>query len=192
MNAGRGRAYGTEARLSRPGGSGVPVWGWASYSFGRASRTEYGFTRPFDYDRRHGMTAVVNTRLSPRLDLSLTGRASSGLPRTPVRGVRLALTEDSSDRDGDGNRSELVPQRDTQGAPVFQPALGDVFNLNSRRLPHFARVDARFTYRPAWGGERWAFHLDLINILNGRNFTQLDSVLLLDPGADRPQIREQA
>jgi hypothetical protein len=192
VNAGRGHAYGMEAQVSRLGGSGRPVTGWISYSFGDARRIDYGVTRPFDYDRRHGLTAAANVRLGPRLDLSVTARAASGLPRTPVQGVRLSLVEDTADADNDGNRSELLPQRDAQGAPLFQPDYGDVGRLNSARLPHFGRVDARLTYRPAWGGERWAFYADVINLFNGRNVTQIDSRLAVDPGTDRPRIIEVA
>ena len=191
VNGGSGRAYGLEAQLANRG-SGAPVTGWLTYSFGRATRTDYGFTRPFDYDRRHGLTAAVSAKLGTRLDLSMTGRVSSGLPRTPVVGVRLALVEDHADADGDGNRSELVPQRDEQGGPVFQPDLGDIANLSSGRLPHFARLDARLTYRPTWGGERWAFYADVINVFNSRNITQIDSFLTVDPASDRPHITEQA
>ncbi len=192
VNAGRGRAHGIEAHVSRLGGSTAPITGWMTYSFSRAVRTEYGVTRPFDYDRRHGLTAAVNMKLGPRLDLSLTGRARSGLPRTPVRGVRLSLEEDTMDADGDGNRLEFVPQRDPSGTPVFQPDYGGADALNSARLPRFARIDARLTYRPAWGGERWAFFLDIVNALNARNVTQIDSTLAVDPGADRPRVREVA
>ena len=192
VNAGQGRAHGIEAHVSRLSGSNARVTGWLTYSYGRAVRTDYGFTRPFDYDRRHGLTAAINAVMSPRLDLSLTGRARSGLPRTPVRGVRLSLVEDAIDADGDGNRTEYLPQRDPSGAPVFQPDYGGVDVLNSARLPRFARVDARLTYRPAWGGERWALFADIVNVLNGKNITQIDSSLEVDPAADRPRIRETA
>ena len=192
VNAGRGRAYGVDAHVSRLGGTSTPVTGWITYSFSHAVRTEYGVTRPFDYDRRHGLTAAANVKVGARLDVSLTGRARSGLPRTPVRGVRLSLDEDTADADGDGNRTEFLPQRDAAGAPVFQPDYGDAGFLNSARLPRFSRVDARLTYRPAWGGERWAFFADVVNLLNTRNITQIDSMLAVDPGADRPRISEVA
>ncbi len=192
VNAGRGHSHGIEAYVSHMGGSNTPINGWITYSLSRAVRTEYGVTRPFDYDRRHALTAAVNIKVGPRLDLSLTGRARSGQPRTPVRGVRLSLTEDTLDEDADGNRAEFLPQRDATGAPVFQPDYGDVGLLNSARLPRFSRLDARLTYRPAWGGERWALFADVINLLNTKNITQVDSSLAVDAGADRPRINEAA
>ena len=192
-NAAAGTAYGLEALVARRGHrAGTRFTGWASYSFGRADQTAYGVTRPFDYDRRHALTAAATVRLGPRMDLALTGRWASGLPRTPVRGVRLALVPDAEDADADGNRDERVPQRDAGGHPVFQPDLGDVANINAARLPRFARIDARLTYRPAWAGERWAFHLDLVNVLNTTNVLQIDAPLVFDPSSDRPRIVERA
>jgi hypothetical protein len=106
--------------------------------------------------------------------------------------VRLALVRDADDTDADGNRDERVPQRDALGNAVFQPDLGDIAHINSARLPRFSRIDARFTYRPAWTGERWAFHVDLVNILNTTNIARIDAPLVFDPASDRPRIIEQA
>ena len=191
LNAATGRAYGADVLVAYAGsGSLSPLTGWVGYSVGRASRTAYGVTHPFDYDRRHSLSLVANVKLGPRLNLSATGRWATGLPRTPVRGVRVALVADAADADGDGNREELVPQRDAPGHPLFQPDLGGLSNVNAARLPHFTRLDARLTYRPSWGGERWAFFTDLINVFNAKNLIQIDSALVLDPGADRPGIIE--
>jgi len=193
LNAATGRAYGVEVYVAHAGRTaGARVTGWAAYSFGRADRTAYGVTHPFDYDRRHALSTAANIRLGPRLDLSATGRWATGLPRAPVRGVRLSLVPDAGDADGDGNRDERVPQRDAGGHPVFQPDLGGVANINSARLPHFVRFDARLNYRPSWSGERWAFYLDLINLLNAKNVTKIDSALVFDPESVRPGIIERA
>ncbi|MEO7889755.1 MAG: TonB-dependent receptor, partial [Vicinamibacterales bacterium] len=167
LNGATGQAYGLEVHVAHAGaGAGAPLTGWAAYSIGRATRTAYGVTHPFDYDRSHAVTATANLRIGPRVDLSATGRWATGLPRTPVRGVQLALVPDAGDADRDGNAEERVPQRDLQGRPIFRPDLGDVANINSARLPHFGRLDARITYRPTWTGERWAFYMDVLNLLN--------------------------
>ncbi|MBF8299668.1 MAG: TonB-dependent receptor plug [Acidobacteria bacterium] len=193
LNAATGHAYGVDVLVSSAGGGSLtPLTGWAAYSFGRASRTAYEVTRPFDYDRRHAVSLAANLKIGSRLDLSATGRWATGFPRTPVRGVRLALVADADDEDGDGNREERVPQRDASGHPLFQPDRGDLSNVNAARLPHFARLDARLTYRPSWGGERWAFYADLINVLNAKNVIQIDSALVLDPASDRPGIIERS
>lgn len=193
LNAATGRAYGVEVHVAHAGGSAAaPLTGWAAYGFGRANRTAYGVTHPFDYDRRHALNIAANLRIGPRFDLSATGRWATGLPRTPISGVRLALVPDAGDADGDGNREEQVPQRDAMGHPLFQPDLGDFSRINSARLPHFARLDARLTYRPSWSGERWGFYLDLINLLNAKNVTKIDSALVFDPVSNRPGIIERA
>lgn len=193
LNAATGRAYGLEVYVAHSvAAAASPLTGWVAYSFGRAERTAYGLTQAFDYDRRHAVSAAARVRLGARLDLAATGRLSTGLPRTPVRGVRLALVTDAADVDGDGNRTEQIAQRDALGNPLFQPDLGGVANINSARLPHFARLDARLTYRPTWTGERWAFYLDLINVLGSKNITQIDSALFFDPTSDRPGIVERA
>ena len=193
LNAATGRAYGLEVYVAHSGvSSASPLTGWVAYSVGRAERTAYGLTHAFDYDRRHAVTTAARLRLGARLDLSATGRWATGLPRTPVRGVRLALIADAEDVDGDGNRAEQIAQRDGLGDPLFQPDLGGVANINSARLPHFARLDTRLTYRPTWSGERWAFYLDLINVLGAKNITQIDSALFFDPASDRPGIVERA
>jgi hypothetical protein len=193
LNGATGQAYGVEAQVAHAGGrAGAPLTGWATYSFGRANRTAYGVTHPFDYDRRHAVSATVNLKIGPRMDLAATGRWATGLPRTPVRGVRLALVTDAGDVDGDGNRDERLPQRDALGNAVFQPDLGGVDNINTARLPRFARLDARLAYRPSWSGERWAFYVDLINLLNAKNVAQIDSALVFNPASDRPGIVELA
>jgi hypothetical protein len=50
--------------------------------------------------------------------------------------------------DGDGNVRELIPQRDRTGLLVWETDMGDVTNLNAARLPTFARLDVRVTFRP--------------------------------------------
>lgn len=192
VNAGRGHAYGVEVQLAHDAGAASPLTASGSYAFGRANRTVYGVTHPFDYDRRHSTTMVANWKITPRMDLTATGRWASGFPRTAVRGVRVALEPDASDADGDGNRDERVPQRDSFGNPFYQPDRGDLLNLNAARLPHFARVDLRLTYRPTWSRERWAFYLDVVNVLNRKNVVLIDNALVFDPRSDRPGIIELA
>lgn len=192
VNAASGQAHGVEVELSHAGRSASSAFtGGVSYSYGRASRSAYGHTFPFDYDRRHAVTVAGTLKMGSRVDLAINARLGTGLPRTPVKGVRLALEEDAADADGDGVRDERIPQRDALGDPVFQPDLGDVTQINSARLPHFARVDARLTFRPTWSGERWALYVDLVNVINSRNAAQVDSAIVFDPSSDRPRIVER-
>ena len=60
-------------------------------------------------------------------------------------------------------------------------------NLNSGRLPVFARVDVRVTFRPKWQSNRWQFYVEVINVLNRKNAGSLDATLEYDPTSDRPR-----
>jgi outer membrane receptor protein involved in Fe transport len=68
---------------------------------------------------------------------------------------------------------------------------GGVSNLNNARLPAFARVDARLTWRPRGSAGRWELYAEVINALNRRNAGALDPQLEYDPGSDRPAIVEK-
>ncbi|MGH9885870.1 MAG: TonB-dependent receptor plug domain-containing protein, partial [bacterium] len=94
-NDARGHAYGFDVYVSRLARQApTRLTGWASYTYGVATRDAYGRSFPFDYDRRHAVTAVANLRLTPKLTLSTTGRLASGFPRTPVLGLRVASAPD--------------------------------------------------------------------------------------------------
>ena len=59
-NDGTGRAYGLDLFMSRPQASGdARLTGWASYTWGRGDRDGYGRQYPFEYDRRHAVSAVL-------------------------------------------------------------------------------------------------------------------------------------
>jgi hypothetical protein len=147
----------------------------------------YGVTMPADYDHPHAFSLVANLRLSPTVELATTVRVQSGFPYSPPVGVRVAAIEDQLDADGDGNVKELIPHL-SAGRPVWTFDPGGVSNLNSARLPVFARVDARVTFRPRWMDRRWHFYLDVINVLNADNASGFDAQLTYDPGADRPRV----
>jgi hypothetical protein len=190
-NDGRGRAYGFDVFISR---TTVPVSarvrGWASYTWGRAERESYGRVYPFEYDRRHAFSMVAAYRLSDHWEASATTRVASGFPRTPPLGVRVASQADIVDIDNDGNREELVPALD-RGYPIYAVDYGGVGNLNSGRLPLFARVDLRITWRPRGAQSGWEVFGEIINLLNRQNAGALEAVLEYDPASDRPQIIEQ-
>lgn len=189
-NDGDGRAYGFDLYAARSAPD-ARLTGWASYTWGRAERTSYGRTYPLEYDRRHAATFVASFRASERLDVSLTGRFASGFPRTPAVGLRVAATEDVLDRDRDGDRDELVPKRDASGRLFWEADLGGVANLSSGRLPAFARVDLRATWKPRGPRGRWQLYLDVINLLNRDNAGMIEANLEHDPASDRPRLVEE-
>ena len=155
--------------------------GWASYTFGRSEREAYGRTYPFEYDRPHALSAVVACRLSRKFELAGTLRVASGFPYTPVVGLRAYAAEDPA-------TGRLVPGKDASGLQVYELDLGDTTNLNSARLPTFARLDLRATFWPRGPAGRFQVYLDVINATNRDNAGAIDAELRYDPAADRPRI----
>jgi len=191
-NDGTGRAYGFDVFMSRvQAASDARLTGWASYTWGRGDRETYGRHYAFDYDRRHAVGAVVAYRWSPKWELATTTRVASGFPRTAPLGVRVAAIEDEDDRDGDGVLDELVPAVDAAGLLVYEVNLGGVDNLSRARLPVFARVDLRATWRPRGATGRWEFYAEVINLLNRKNAGAFEARLEYDPASDRPRIVEE-
>ena len=159
-----------------------------SYTWGRAETTAYGRTYASDYDRPYALSLVANYRLSRLIELGTTVRAQSGFPYSMPLGVRVGAVADIGDIDGDGNVAELVPQRDGVGLPVWRADFGDASHLNSGRLPVFARVDLRVTFRPRWQNNRWQLYGEVINLLDRRNAGALSTELVYDPASDRPRV----
>jgi hypothetical protein len=182
VNGGRGRAYGFDLYLSKAARTAsTRLTGWASYTFGVAEREAHGRLYPFEYDRRHALSLVGHYRLGSRFALSATGRASSGFPYTPAAGVRVAGLEE-------GGR--IVPQRDEFGRLVYEVAPGEAEARNSRRLPAYARLDLRASFRPRGQQGRWEFFVELINALGRPNVGIVDTTLEYDETSDRPRLVE--
>jgi hypothetical protein len=189
VSGGGGRAYGFDVYVARGARSAeTRLTGWASYTYGVAERDSYGRRMPFEYDRRHALSLVGSYRATRKLELSVTARVASGFPDTPILGLRVNAVADTLDGDGDGNTAELVPERDQSGLLVYTPDRGGVSNLLTARLPAFARVDLRASFRPKGPSGRWLFYLDVINVLNRENVGAYEARLEHDPGADRPRI----
>jgi hypothetical protein len=191
-NDGRGRAYGFDLFVSR---TSAPVdarlSGWASYTWGKADRDAYGQRYAFEYDRRHAFATVASYRFTPRWELASTIRVASGFPRTAPIGLRVAAVEDELDGDRDGITDELVPDIDDLGRPVYAVDFGPVANLNQARLPPFARVDVRVTWRPRGAAGRWEIYAEVINLLDRKNVGALEPRLEYDPDSDQPRIVEK-
>ena len=192
VNDGRGQSYGFDVFLSRNSPpAGAKLSGWTSYTWGRTTRDAYGRRYDFEYDRRHAFTMVAAYRFTPRWELASTVRTASGFPRTAPLGVRVAAIEDTADRDSDGVTDELLPDRDAIGRLIYEVDFGSVANLNQARLPVFARVDLRATWRPRGATGRWELYAEVINLLNRKNAGELNPRLEYDPTADQPRIVEE-
>ena len=156
VNGAAGRSWGFDLLVQKRPTPGARLSGWASYTWGRATRDEYDSSLPFDYDRPHAASVVGSWRFSPKWELAATARAFSGFPRTPVLGLRVAAQETPDGR--------LVPALDAEGRYVYETDSGGVANLNTARLPAFFRLDLRFSWKPRGDGGRWLFYLDVINV----------------------------
>ncbi len=186
VNGATGRSYGFDVYLARkPSSASERFSGWASYTWGRADLDGYGRRYPFYYDRRHALSLVGTYRVKRWLDVGATARLASGFPYTPVVGLRVAADSETDDA---GNVLRYFPQTDANGLYVWTPDLGSTENLNEARLPVFARVDLRATFRPSWAANRWQFYVEAINVLNRDNAGTLSPVLEYDPAGDRPRL----
>ena len=189
-NIGTGRSYGAEIHAEKRATSpDTRLSGWASYTLGRAETTAYGRVFAADYDRRHALSVVSSFRLNRLIEVGATFRAQSGFPYTPAIGVRPASVEDPLA--AAAGRTRLIPLRDARGQLVWSADYGDTSNFNTGRLPVFARLDMRVTFRPRWSSDRWQLYVEVINLLNRDNASEINTVLGFDPSSDRPAITEE-
>ncbi len=178
-----GDAYGFDVYLNHSNPA-APLTGWLSYAWGRANRESYGRRYAFEYDRRHAFNAVGRYRLTSRWNLAATARVASGFPHTSPVGLRVSGVED--------DRGKLVPGTDLDGNLMYTVDYGGVDNLNSGRLPYYARVDLRATYRRGGATGRWSLYIEIINLLGRENPVELESRLAYDPTSDMPRLVEVA
>ena len=178
-----GDAFGFDVYLTHTNPA-APLTGWLSYAWGRASRESYGRRYAFEYDRRHAFNAVGRYRLTSRWNLAATVRLASGFPHTAPVGLRVSAVAD--------DRDKLVPGTDLDGNLIYTVDYGGVGNLNSGRLPYYARVDLRATYRRGGATGRWSLYMEVINLLGRDNPVELESRLAHDPGSNMPRLFEVA
>jgi hypothetical protein len=187
VNGASGRAFGFDVYVERrPRTANDRLSGWASYTWGRADINAYGQNYPFDYDRRHAASIVGTVGALSRVDASATFRVASGFARTAPLGVRVAPRL----RPGrtEGTPGSLIPAVDGTGQLIWTLDFGDVSNFNQSRLPMYSRLDVRVTFKPKSAKGRWLFYLEVLNVLNRKNVSQLEPELLFDPTGDRPAI----
>jgi hypothetical protein len=186
-NGASGRAYGFDVYVEKaPRARRDRLSGWASYTWGVADVDAYGRRYPFDYDRRHSASVVGTVRVRPRLDVSATLRVASGFPGTPAVGTIVAST--LAPGATTGAPGSLVPYVDPHGLYIWGVDYGGVANLNSARLPLYARLDLRATFNPKQATGRWQVYVEVLNALNRKNVSALQPTLVYDPTSDRPRL----
>jgi hypothetical protein len=158
--------------------------GWISYTWGKAELHAYDRRFPFDYDRRHAVSAVMAFRASPKWEFASTIRWATGFPRTAPLGVRVV-----GEPRAVGGGTVIEPKRDAEGRPVYEVNFGSVSNLNNARLTNYARTDIRITMKPKGARGRWEYYVDVINVLNRKdNSASFEAHLEYDATSDRPKI----
>ena len=184
-NDARGNAYGFDGYLSKAATSRESrLAGWLSYTWSRGTRDVYAREYPFDYDRRHSLNVVGSYQLTRKWTLALTARVASGFPYTPPLGVRVAAVENPEDPE------RLIPETDDAGRLVYEADLGDTNNLNTGRVPFYARFDVRASWRPGGDTGNFELYFEVINALNRDNAIRLEPRLEYDPTSDVPRITE--
>ena len=139
--ADRGTVYGVDA-LVRWKATGA-VSGWASYSYLDADVRvrESGDWIASPVDVRHTLTSVVKIAVGDNWEVGTTTRFGSGKPFTPVTGS----TNDNG---------------------FVQPVYG---NLNSERMPLYARFDSRLTRLMPTRRGNYVFYIEGLNLLDRAN-----------------------
>ncbi len=153
------------------------------FGLGSRERTDAEFDELDTEGERLSLQSSTNNDLA-----AVSFSSPIGLHTSSKTTVSWYRNRETLDFDGDGNVTELVPQRDAQGFPVWTADYGSASNLNSGRLPLFARVDLRVTFRPRWQNNRWLLYVEVINLLNRDNAGNLETELLYDASSDRPRL----
>lgn len=129
-----GRSYGLELIARRR--LGQRLFGWVSYTFGRAERDyQQAGWRPADFDQTHIINTVASYALGRSWTVSGTFHYNTGRPYTP------GIYEPS------GNSAGTLEA-----------------DRNADRLPSFWRIDARIEKREAFDTWYLDFYIDWLNI----------------------------
>jgi hypothetical protein len=163
-STGAGDAAGLEVLMQR---AGRRASGWVGYTLSKATRELYGRTVPFDFDRRHAVTAALSLQLTSKFRFGASWQAASGFPVTPLTmdvffaGRYLA----------DGTFDPLLRAFHTSTGYLMAPGqtLRRLSTVNAQRLKGYERTDVRLTYST---GGRWELYAEVINLFDSRNYLQ--------------------
>jgi len=148
FNSGNGLSKGFEFMLHKKSSEDSRITGIISYSYSSSKYREITAANwiPFKYDRRHGFTTWCNVKLLKNLHVSFLWRLASGLPYTPIPGVRISQSS-SQDYSWDFIRG----------------------SRNSKYFPVYQRLDMRLSYKYFFGEKYISVYLDFINLYNYKN-----------------------
>ncbi len=184
-NSGRVEATGIQGRLEKRRITADDRWaGWLSYTFSRAEeeRTLEGELRrfPFEYDRRHSVSAGVSVTIWRGLTASARWQYGSGFPYTPSLGTEPLVGQAVDAADSTTIRNVVLSDPET-GYARFVPTFGGPENINAARYPAYHRLDLRLAYE--WnfargGGVKLTF--DLLNAYNRKNVLEYRSIIRIE------------
>ena len=162
-STGRGSARGLEVLVQREGSR---LSGWLGYTLSKSTRELYGHEVPFDFDRRHALSASGLVQLSPRVRLAATWQLASGFPVTPLHEEVWFAQRVNIDGTVDPIRR---PSRNPDGTLFMNPwPFMRRFALrNSDRLSGYGRTDVRVTFATLG---HWEFYGEVINLFKQRNY----------------------
>ena len=69
---------------------------------------------------------------------------------------------------------------------------GPVSSLNTGRLPAYARIDVRATFRPGGPNGRWLLYGEIINVTNRDNTPAFEYLIAFDPETGAPALKRRA
>jgi len=202
VNDAEGGAYGLEVSLEKQrSAAGDRFTGWISYAYAQAARSRTRqeapgsrITFPFDYDRRHTLNVVVNTRLGQGWTLGTTFRMGTGFPYTPAVDAAPVVVRPLDVDDPEAETEPTVLTNSETGLVRFEPGYGDAENLNSARLPLYHRLDVRLSRDVNVFGMPGEAYLDVINVYNRGNVLayQYAAVTDLDAPEADPRLERQS
>ncbi|MBN2414162.1 TonB-dependent receptor [candidate division KSB1 bacterium] len=142
-NSGSGYAKGLELQIEKGENAGSRWNAMLSYAWSISRYRERNAAWvPFNFDRRHGITAFGKVKLLKNLTASGTWRYASGLPYNTI------IAYINAGFDG----SKFIKTTD-----------------NVRRYPYYQRFDIRLNYEVQTGRGLLNVYLDMTNILNRKN-----------------------
>ena len=183
VNGATGEAYGFDIYVEkRPRAARDRLTGWISVHLGQGDDRRLrrsaavrlrppSFRQPGLHARRESAhrfqfdaAAGIGLRHDPPNRRAYRGRSGSGRSRTPCAGGGPC------------------------GPPCLDGGLRGCREPRTGRLPVFARLDMRVTFKSKNPNGRWEVYVEVLNALNRKNVSQLQPELLYDPSSDRPQI----
>jgi hypothetical protein len=149
---GTGESYGVECFLK---GGVRPLFGWISYSLGKAKRALGDFRFSPRYDRRHNLNVVAGLRLSGGWEFSAHWEFGSGLPFTKISGFydRLLL----------GGIFDSTFARET-GTPYTV-----LSGKNLGKLPDYHRLDFTASRTFTIDDYKFSLEMSIVNVYNRKN-----------------------